>query len=207
MAKLDKNNQILNKTKSNLPIRGFSEEKPPKELIEEIIKAGKLTHYSTPGIVDGEYSRRFFIFEKGNMKSEKLALLMENNATDRLRHVENLILKNPFMKSKFQNNLNMLRYGVDKCVTEFTTAPYFIIVSDMNAPPSEQEPLTQVMTNMQLKATAFDLNFQIIRLPCGNLSLISQMAGNEELMKLLELPIKKFAINGCAIGYSATNSS
>jgi nitroreductase len=48
---------------------------------------------------------------------------------------------------------------------------------------------------MWLKATALDLGFQLI-------SLTSQMAEDEELMKLLGLPVK-FALNGCAIGYPA----
>jgi hypothetical protein len=96
--------------------------------------------------------------------------------------------------------MNLLRIGVDKCVSGVTNAPYIIIVVELrNVSPDEHQTLAQVLENMRLKATALNLGFQLILLPCGNLSLITQMAGDEDLMKLLGLPIRKFAINGCAI--------
>ena len=67
-------------------------------------------------------------------------------------------------------------------------------------PPAEHESLAHVLENMWLKATALNLGFQLI-------SLTSQMAEDDELMKLLGLPIKKFALNGCALGYPAITPS
>lgn len=83
----------------------------------------------------------------------------------------------------------------DKGVPGVTTAPFFIIVAEIRGiPPAEQESLAHVLENMWLKTTALNLGFQLV-------SLTSQMAEDEKLMKLLELPVGKFALNGCAIGY------
>jgi len=47
---------------------------------------------------------------------------------------------------------------------------------------------------MWLKATELGLGF-------GLVSLTSQMAEDEEFLKLLDIPKGKYALNGCAIGY------
>ncbi len=194
----DKRNQIFDEiVRSRHSIRAFKEEKPPKEWIEEIIEAGVLAPYAAAAVGDIKDFRRFFVFEKNTKSIKTLALLMENKAADGVQHFESLVAEKPFMKSKFQPFLNRLQMVVDKGVPGVTTAPYFIIVAELRGiPPAEQESLAHVLENMWLKATALDLGFQLI-------SLTSQMAEDEELMKLLDIPLKKFALNGCAIGYPA----
>jgi len=201
MVKVNEHNPVMDKIiKKRRSIRGFKEEKLPKELIEEIIRVGMLAPYDSSAFGDVKDFRRFFVFEKDSANSKKLVSILENNAKDRLKYVESLIKGKPFMKSKFQTPMNLLRIGVDKCVSGVTNAPYIIIVVELrNVSPDEHQTLAQVLENMRLKATALNLGFQLILLPCGNLSLITQMAGDEDLMKLLGLPIRKFAINGCAI--------
>jgi nitroreductase len=193
----DERNQIFDEiVKSRHSIRVFKEEKPPKELIEEIIESGMLAPYAAAAVGNENDFRRFFVFQKDSKSIETLALLMKNKAADGVQHFESLIIEKPFMKSKFQPFLNRLKMVVDKGVPGVSTAPYFIIVAELRGiPPAEQESLAHVLENMWLKATALDLGFQLI-------SLTSQMAEDEELMKLLGLPVK-FALNGCAIGYPA----
>ena len=193
----DERNQIFDEiVKSRHSIRVFKEEKPPKELIEEIIESGMLAPYAAAAVGNENDFRRFFVFQKDSKSIETLARLMENKAADGVQHFESLIIEKPFMKSKFQPFLNRLKMVVDKGVPGVSTAPYFIIVAELRGiPPAEQESLAHVLENMWLKATALDLGFQLI-------SLTSQMAEDEELMKLLGLPVK-FALNGCAIGYPA----
>ncbi len=193
----DERNQIFDEiVKSRHSIRVFNEEKPPKELIEEIVEAGMLAPYAAAAVGNEIDFRRFFVFQKDTKSIETLALLMKNKAADGVQHFESLIIEKPFMKSKFQPFLNRLKMVVDKGVPGVSTAPYFIIVAELRGiPPAEQESLAHVLENMWLKATALDLGFQLI-------SLTSQMAEDEELMKFLGLPVK-FALNGCAIGYPA----
>ncbi|MCE7697982.1 MAG: nitroreductase family protein [Methanobacterium paludis] len=195
----DKRNQIFDEiVKSRHSVRAFKDDKPPKKCIGEIIRAGMLAPYAAAAVGGVKDFRRFFVFEKNSSSSETLALLMKNKAEESVQHFESLIAEKPFIKSKVQPFLNRLQMVVDKGVPGVTTAPYFIIVAELRGfPPSEQESLAHVLENMWLKATALDLGFQLV-------SLTSQMAEDEELMKLLGLPVKKFALNGCAIGYPAT---
>ena len=198
----DKRNQIFDEiVSSRHSIRAFKEEKPPKELIEGIIEAGMLAPYAAAAVGDKQDFRRFFVFEKDTNSIKTLATRMKNKAAEGIQHFENLIVEKPFMKSKFQPFLKRLNMVVDKGVPGVNTAPYFIIVAELRGiPPAEQESLAHVLENMWLKATALDLGFQLI-------SLTSQMAEDDELMKLLGLPVIKFALNGCAIGYPAITPS
>jgi nitroreductase len=193
---LDERNLIFDEIiKSRHSIRAFKDEKPPKEVIEHIIKAGMLAPYAAAAVGDNKDFRRFFVFEKGSKSIETLAILMKNKAIEGVQHFEGLIKEKPFMKSNFQPYLNRLKMIRDKGVPGVTTAPFFIIVAELRGiPPAEQESLAHVLENMWLKTTALNLGFQLI-------SLTMQMAEDEELMKLLKLPVGKFALNGCAIGY------
>lgn len=195
----NKRNQIFDEiVKSRHSVRAFKDDKPQKKCIGEIIEAGMLAPYAAAAVGDVKDFRRFFVFEKNSSSSETLALLMKNKAEESVQHFESLIAEKPFIKSKVQPFLNRLQMVVDKGVPGVTTAPYFIIVAEFRGfPPSEHESLAHVLENMWLKSTALDLGFQLV-------SLTSQMAEDEELMKLLGLPVKKFALNGCAIGYPTT---
>jgi nitroreductase len=160
-----------------------------------------LAPYAAAAVGDKQDFRRFFVFEKDTNSIKTLATRMKNKAAEGIQHFENLIVEKPFMKSKFQPFLKRLNMVVDKGVPGVNTAPYFIIVAELRGiPPAEQESLAHVLENMWLKATALDLGFQLI-------SLTSQMAEDDELMKLLGLPVNKFALNGCAIGYPAITPS
>jgi nitroreductase len=193
---LDERNLIFDEiVKSRRSIRAFKDEKPPKEVVDDIIEAGMLAPYAAAAVGDSKDFRRFFVFEKGSKSIETLAFLMKNKAGKGVQHFEGLIKEKPFMKSKFQPYLNRLKMIRDKGVPGVTTAPYFIIVAELRGiPPAEQESLAHVLEIMWLKTTALNLGFQLI-------SLTSQMAEDEELMKILEIPVGKFALNGCAIGY------
>jgi nitroreductase len=198
----DKCNQLFDEiVRSRHSIRVFKDKKPSKEWIEEIIEAGMFAPYAAAAVGDTIDFRRFFVFERDTISIKTLSSLMKNKAADGVQHFESLIDKKPFMQSKFQPFLNRLKMVVDKGVPGVDTAPYFIIVAELSGiPPVEHESLAHVLENMWLKATALDLGFQLI-------SLTSQMAEDDEVMKLLGLPIKKFALNGCAIGYPAITPS
>jgi nitroreductase len=128
----DERNQIFDEiVKSRHSIRVFKEEKPPKELIEEIIESGMLAPYAAAAVGNENDFRRFFVFQKDSKSIETLALLMKNKAADGVQHFESLIIEKPFMKSKFQPFLNRLKMVVDKGVPGVSTAPYFIIVAEL----------------------------------------------------------------------------
>jgi len=196
-SNLNERNQILDEIlESRRSIRAFKDHKPPKDQITEIIEAGMLAPYAAAAVGDRKDFRRFFVFEKGSKSMEAAALLMKKKAAEGVQHFENLMAEKPFIRPKFEPFVKRLQIAADKGVLG-GTAPYFLVVAELRGvPPAEQESIAHVLENMWLKATALDLGFQLI-------SLTSQMAENEEFMNLLELPIRKFALNGCALGYPA----
>jgi nitroreductase len=189
-------NQVFDEiVRSRRSVRSFKEDKPPKKLVNEIISTGMLAPYAAQAVGDKENFRRFFVFENNTVSMETASRFMMRKAADGAQHFEKLIRDNPFLKPKLQPFLEKLRAAGEKGVLGVGTAPYFIVVAELRGvPPVENESLAHTMENMWLKATVLDLGFHLV-------SLTSQMAEDEEFMKLLNLPVGKFALNGCAIGY------
>ncbi len=181
--------------KSRRSIRFFKEEFPSKENIEDILNAGMLAPYAAQAVGENEQFRRFFVFENGCTNMKIARDLMGKKAEEGLNHFEEMIIEKPFLKKKVRPFMEKLQMIVDNGVLGVGTAPYFIIVAElMGVPPVEQESIAYCLENMWLKATDLDLGFHLV-------SLTSQMAEEEEFMKLLDIPVGKYGINGCAIGY------
>jgi len=181
--------------RSRRSVRSFKEDKPPKSLVNEIISAGMLAPYASQAAGDKEDFRRFFVFENNTVSMETASRFMMRKAADGVQHFEKLISEKPVLKPKFQPFLEKLSAAGGKGVLGVGTAPYFIVVAELRGvPPVENESLAHTLENMWLKATALSLGFHLV-------SLTSQMAEDEKFMKLLNLPVGKFALNGCAIGY------
>ena len=183
--------------KSRHSTRFFKEEFPSKENIEDILNAGMLAPYAAQAVGDNEDFRRFFVFKNGGRSMVIAGDLMHKKAEEGLNHFKRMITEKPFLKGKVQPFMEKLQMIVDNGVLGVGTAPYFVIVAELRGvPPVEQESIAHCLENMWLKATELDLGF-------GLVSLTSQMAEDEEFLKLLDIPKGKYAISGCAIGYPA----
>ena len=193
----DCNNMFDEIIKSRRSVRFFKDEFPSKEDIKDILKAGMMAPYAAQAVGENEDFRRFFVFENGSESMEIAANLMGKKAEEGLNHFKRMITEKPFLKNKVQPFMDKLQMIVDKGVLGVGTAPYFIVVAELRGvPPVEQESIAHCLENMWLKATALQLGFHLV-------SLTSQMAEEEEFMKLLNIPVGKYGINGCAIGYPA----
>jgi nitroreductase len=183
--------------KSRQSIRSFKDDIPSKENIEDILEAGMLAPYAAQAVGENEDFRRFFVFENGSNSMEIARILMYKKAEQGLDHFKKMVEEKPFLKGKVQSFMDKLQMIVDKGVIGVGTAPYFIVVAELRGvPPVEMESIAHCLENMWLKATELELGF-------GLVSLTSQMAEEEEFMKLLGMPVGKYGINGCAIGYPA----
>ena len=177
--------------------RFFKDEFPSKENIEDILNAGMLAPYAAQAVGDNEDFRRFFVFKNGSKSMEIAGDLMYKKAEEGLNHFKAMVTEKPFLKEKVQPFMEKLQMIVDNGVLGVGTAPYFVVVAELRGvPPVEMESIAHCLENMWLKATELDLGF-------GLVSLTSQMAEDEEFLKLLDIPKGKYAINGCAMGYSA----
>ena len=183
--------------KSRRSTRFFKDEFPSKENIEDILNAGMLAPYAAQAVGDYEDFSCFFVFKNGGKSMEIAGDLMHKKAEEGLNHFKEMVTEKPFLKGKVQPFMEKLQMIVDNGVLGVGTAPYFVIVAELRGvPPVEQESIAHCLENMWLKSTELDLGF-------GLVSLTSQMAEDEEFLKLLDIPKGKYGINGCAIGYPA----
>jgi len=193
----DCNNVFDEIISSRRSVRVFKDESPSKEDIKDILKAGIMAPYAALAVGENEDFRRFFVFENGSKSMETASKLMSKKAEEGLNHFKRMITEKPFLKNKVQPFMDKLQMVVDNGVLGVGTAPYFIVVAEpRGVPPVEQESIAHCLENMWLKATALQLGFHLV-------SLTSQMAEEEEFIKLLNIPVGKYGINGCAIGYPA----
>jgi nitroreductase len=203
---MDNNNEEVNDIFDEIielrrSVRFFKDEFPLKEDIENILNAGMMAPYAAQAVGDKEDFRRFFVFEKGTESIENAGELMVKKAEEGLNHFKNMISEKPFLKPAVQPFMEKLQMTVDNGVLGVGTAPYFIVVAELRGvPPVEQESIAHCLENMWLKATAQNLGFHLV-------SLTSQMSENEDFMKLLEIPLGKYSINGCAVGYPAKDTT
>jgi nitroreductase len=189
-----------NIVRSRRSIRFFEDKFPSKENIEDILDAGMMAPYAAQAVGENEEFRRFFVFENGTKSIKIAGDLMGKKAGEGLNHFKNMITEKPFLKKKVQPFMDKLQMIVDNGVLGVGTAPYFIVVAELKGvPPVEQESIAHCLENMWLKATALKLGFHLV-------SLTSQMAEDGEFMKLLDIPIGKYGINGCAIGYPSSET-
>ena len=181
----DCNNVFDEIIKSRRSVRFFKDEFPLKGNIEDILDAGMMApkdHRSGPA------------------RNQIAGDLMGKKAEEGLNHFKNMISEKQFLKRRVQPFMEKLQMIVDNGVLGVGTAPYFIVVAELRGvPPVEQESIAHCLENMWLKATALELGFHLV-------SLTSQMAEEEEFMKLLDIPVGKYGINGCAIGYPSSET-
>jgi nitroreductase len=183
--------------KSRRSIRFFNDEVPSKEDVKSILNAGMLAPFAAQAVGANEYFRRFFVFENGTASMETAGRLMGKKAEEGLNHFNRMITEKPFLKARVKPFMEKLQMIVDNGVLGVGTAPYFIVVAELRGvPPVEQESIAHCLENMWLKSTALKIGFHLV-------SLTSQMAEDEEFVKLLDIPIGKYGLNGCAIGYPA----
>lgn len=184
--------EILVKRRS---IRIFNNEIPPKNLIEDIIKAGLFAPFAAQAVGDEEYFRKFFIISKNSPKMKEIADITKNKVKIMSKGLKSQMEKNPYLKEKAASFLKRLELFSDKGVLGIGTAPYYIIVAEKKGfPPVEQQSLAHCLQNMWLKATALNIGFHLV-------SATAQMGENEDFCKILGINPGEYELNGCALGY------
>jgi len=184
--------EIINKRRS---IRKFKKEVPPKEIIEDIIKAGLMAPYAGISGIPVNEIRRFFVLSKDSKNMIKANEIIMSQLKSNAKRLNLAMVFVPYIRNNgkaFVKNVNnMAKNGV----SAFKTAPYYIIIAERKCmPPTQKQSLAHVLQNMWLKATALGLGFQL-------LTFTETMSKNKDFVNLLELPDGEFELDGCAIGY------
>ena len=183
--------------------RRFWQEFPSKDDIKSIIDAGLHAPFAAAAVGNTkDYFRRFFILKMGSKSMTTAASLIFEEVSTMASKLELAMENDPQLREKaigFSNRLDMIK-KIGK-VPGVSTAPYFIIVAEKKGFPAvEQQSLAHCLENMWLKATALSLGFQLV-------SATAQMADNPEFCEMLGINPGEWALNGCAVGYSAEELS
>jgi nitroreductase len=183
-------NHILDRIiRERRTVRSFLAEIPAKELICQIIEAGRLAPFAGLPNAGTTDFRHFFVISNKSKKMVRVREMVVNFLKAKLPELEKQ--NNPRM----QTMINVARTQVENG-PRVGSAPWLIIVAERRGYPArEQEAIAHVMQNMWLKATALGLGFQLT-------SVISDMNGSKELSDLVGLPKNEYSYDGSMLGYS-----
>jgi nitroreductase len=176
--------------------RAFADEVPPRETIEELIRAGLWAPYAALVVAGRDDFRRFFVFSRGTAASNEAVRLIQLRARkmfeDRLRAGGA-----PVAGDRDYAYLERLKGLAENGLPSLKAAPYYIVVAEYQGlPPAGLQSLAHTLENMWLKATTLGLAFQLI-------SVTESMAVDGEFVRLLGLPLGEYVLDGCAVGYPA----
>ena len=176
-------------------IRAFAEKVPPKEAVEQIIKAGSLAPYAALAVAGRAEFRRIFVFERGTPARSEAARLVQLRARRVLEKMLQARGGAPADRTRDEAYLSRLKMLAENGHPSLAAAPYYIVVAEYQGlPAAGLQSLAHVLENMWLKATALGLAFQLI-------SVTESMAEDEAFVRLLGLPFGEYVMDGCVIGY------
>jgi len=190
-------NELLDKVlQMRRSVRSFTDEVPPRQQIEQIIEAGLLAPYAAAALEGVKLFRRFFVFERGGESFAKVAKLAVEQMKAVTAGFTQQCEADPAFAEKAGPFVKRMETVVSSGKLPITEAPYFIVIGEKTGfPPAEKQSLAHVLENMWLKATALGLGFRLI-------SLIANLAHNEDFCGLGGVMPGEFALDGCSIGYA-----
>ncbi len=181
--------------KTRRSIRFFKDEMPPKEKVEDIIKAGLFAPYAAQAVGEDNYFRKFIVISKNSPKMKEVAEIAKNNVMVMSEQLNAQMEKNPYLKEKAKSFSKRLELFAEKGVLGIGTAPYYIVVAEKKGfPPVEQQSLAHCIQNMWLKAVSLDMGFHLV-------SATAQMEENKDFCEILGINLGEWGLNGCAVGY------
>lgn len=174
-------------------IRSFSEETPAKDLLEQVIEAGRLAPFA--GLVQKECDdfRRFFVISRTSEMMGKVKELVEAG-----RKAEAERVRAEGLDQKYPKVAELLAAMSGRPANDVLIAPYLIIVAERGGlPQREQVCLGYVLENMWLKATELGLGIKI----CSG---VADIADRNSLKNLLGLDREEvYAFDAVSIGIPA----
>ncbi len=172
-------------------VRVFSDEFPPKELIEAIVEAGRLAPYA--GIVQREREsfRHFFVISRN---SEIMAPLMALVEKGRLEIMDAAEKDN--MRLRYPGMMKVLDMLYKKSADDMAASPWLIVIAEQaGIPQREQDCLGHVMENMWLKATELGLGAK----PSSGVADIKDKAAFKALLGIED--DEDYAFDALSVGY------
>jgi len=194
----EKDNLVLdNILKARWTCRSFNDEVPPKEDIEAIIEAGRISPYASISSKDVNPFRHFFVLFKGDPRFPVIERLIREQSAADLEQVKKESESDSFLKEHLAGLERLWSNVAENGVPVFPDPPCMIIAAEWRgARRAERQSLAHMMENMWLKTTALNLDF-------GLLSVIESMVNNREFCDLFNLPVGRYGFLACIIGHRA----
>lgn len=174
--------------------RKFSDRIPEKEDIEKIIEAGQKAPYASIDAKSVDVFRHFYVIFRDDPRMEVIdRLIKEQSAADLNRRLEEK-KTDPFLQENGERVEKLWANVAKNGESTFPNPPCMIVAAEWRgARRAERQSLAHLMENMWLKATALNLDFQII-------SVIENMGNNPEFCGLFQLPTERYGFHACVVG-------
>lgn len=182
-------NDVLDRIiRSRHSVRQYTDEIPTKEMIGQIIEAGRLAPYAgLPNIGTTDF-RRFFVLAKNSVQTDQLKGLTVDAVKRTLSKLE------PNDDPKMKPFLSALR-GIISNGPKMGQAPWLIIIAERRGfPVREDQALAYCLENMWLKATALGLGIQLY-------SAIEDLKDDSKFCEMLGLTTGEFSFDACSVGF------
>ncbi len=177
--------------------RGFTDQVPSKEDIEAVVEAGRLAPYASISAGDVDVFRHFYVFMKGHPMMETIDRLIREQSQIDVEGLRKEMEEDAFLQEYGKGLENMWSHVAEAGLPVFPDPPCLIILAEWRgARRAERQSLAHTIENMWLKATALNLDFNMI-------SPIESMVDNEEFCSLFDLSVGKYGFHGCIIGYKS----
>lgn len=181
--------------KSRRICRKFTDQIPSKEDVAAIVEAGRLAPYASISAGDVDVFRHFYVIFKDNPLLERIDALIRSQSAADVSVLKEEMENDPFLKEYGTGLEKMWTNVARQGLPVFPNPPCLIILAEWRgARRAERQSLAHTIQNMWLKATALNLDFNLI-------SPIESMWDNEEFCALFNLPSGKYGFHGCIIGY------
>lgn len=175
--------------------RKFNDKVPCKEDVEAVVEAGRMAPYASISSGDVDVFRHFYIIFKDNPLLDKIEQLIKDQTVIDLTILREEMVEDEFLRTYGTGLEKMWSNVAENGLPVFPNPPCLIVLAEWRgARRAERQSLAHTIQNMWLKATALNLDFNMI-------SPLESMWDNEEFCDLFGLPVGKYGFHGCIIGY------
>ena len=177
--------------------RSFDGRVPPREDVAAVVEAGRLAPYASVSSGDVEVFRHFFVLFKGNPMLAQIDRLIREQSRLDVEQLRAQMETDPFLREYGAGVEKMWSHVAQAGLPIFPDPPCLIVLTEWRgARRAERQSLAHTIQNMWLKATALNLDFNLI-------SPLESMVDNEAFCALFGLPAGRYGFHGCVVGYRA----
>jgi hypothetical protein len=140
-------------------IRAFREERPSREMIEQLLRAGLQAPYAALAVAGRADFRRFFVFTQGTPALAEAGRFIQQAARKRFEEALRARGRAPVPEDRDFLYMDRLKALAENGHPSLKTAPYFIVVGEyQGVPPAGLQSLAHTLENMWIRAGPLSLH-------------------------------------------------